>query len=53
MPRSFESAKKECKEFGGQLLLLENAKEVKEAIGDTMVGNGDEYRIDGWSDGKW
>ena len=51
---SFWTAKEECKSLGGQLLLLENAKKVMKALGDSMVGNvASDYRIDGWSEGKW
>ena len=51
---SFWTAKEECKSLGGQLLLLENTDQVKEALGDSMVGNVEsDYRIDGWSAGHW
>ena len=54
MKLSFWTAKEECKSLGGQLLLLENAKKVMKALGDSMVGNvASDYRIDGWSEGKW
>ena len=52
-PKSFWAAKTECQEFKGQLLRLRHTKEVMEAIGDSMVGNAEDFRIDGWSDGVW
>ena len=52
-PASFWAAKEECKDFNGQLLLLRNTKQVMKAVGDSMVGNAEDFRIDGWSDGVW
>ena len=39
---------------GGQLLLLNNTEQVSQALRDSQVGNvRSDYRIDGWSGGKW
>ncbi len=52
-PESFWSAYSHCETFGGNLLQLDNVIKVMGAIGKTMEGNADEFRIDGYSKGNW
>lgn len=52
-PKSFQGAKEECQSLSGSLLTLDKVDEVMTVLGTSMVGNGDNYRIDGWLNATW
>ncbi len=52
-PESFDAAKDWCRSVNGELLQLKNVEEVMAALGNSMQGNAEEFRIDGWAEGTW
>lgn len=52
-PRTFLAAQSECQSISGTLLQLDKVSEVMEVLGNSMMGNADNYRIDGWLNATW